>query len=138
MVVFDFAQNFGGYSLDFKPLNMDATGPPPVAARFTFSGRAPNNLRIYSKMHKNCKCYFLGVTGAREWVVRNVAVSNRGSWDVVSLEWTRVWNDGELFKIRGHNGQYVKWAESSGLIATHDPNEASAFKLVRVQSAMVG
>lgn len=122
----------GGYSLDFKRMDMTTTGFPPAAARFIFSGRSPDELRLHSTMHNNFMCFFLGAPEPREWVVWHTAVPTHGEWEVMTLEWITKEKGGKeegLFKIRGHNGQYVKWVVQ-GFASTRDYHDASVFKLM--------
>jgi len=131
ILTFSKDPGFGGYSLDFKRMD-SADGPPPAAARFIFSGRVPDELRLHSTMHNNFMCFFLGAHEPREWVVWHTAVTTHGECEVLTLEWIPKEEGGKeevLFKIRGHNGQYVKWVVQ-GFASTRDYHDASVFKMM--------
>ena len=72
-------------------------------------------------------CFFLGMFEPREWVVWDAPKRPDGSWEVVALEWIDGHDD--RFKIRGHDGQFVKWVVC-GFAGTRDLNEASIFTLL--------
>ena len=91
-------------------------------------GQAPDDLRIFSRVHHNNMCFFLGTTEPREWVVWDKPNRPDGSWERVALEWG-IDGHGDRFKIRGHDGQFVKWV-ACGFAGTRDPNEASIFTLL--------
>lgn len=112
-----------GTSLTFK----DDVTPAPKAegatSSFTFSGH-PGAYRLHSDYHKNLMLFMLGQAHPREWVVWSIDVPTTGEWEVLDLEWG---DDGKV-KIKGHEGQYVKWAVS-GFVGTYDKAEATEFTL---------
>lgn len=75
-----------------------------------FSG-SPGRYRVHCAKYGNDMLYFLGQSAPREWVVWDTAVPANGEWEILDVE--RVGQDGDgKFKIRGHDGQYIKGAAS--------------------------
>lgn len=116
--------HFGGFSLQFQHVTPGAL--QASASRFTFSG-SPEGYRLHSDMHGGKMLYMLGSGDhPREWVVWDSNVPTSGEWEVLEMIW-----DGAKVKLKGHNGQHVKW-NMAGFVATYDEGEATEFVLREV------
>lgn len=109
---------FGGFSLQFEHLTREALRSS--ASRFTFSS-SPEGHRLHSERHGGKMLFMLGTGHPREWVVWDSHVPTDGEWEVLEMIW-----DGPKFKLKGHEGQHVKWNVAC-FVGTYDEGEATEF-----------
>lgn len=115
--------HFGGFSLQFE--HVTPTSLRSGASRFTFSS-SPEGYRLHSDMHSGKMLYMRGIRHPREWVVWDTHVPPTGEWEVLEMIW-----DGAKVKLKGHEGQHVKW-NVEGFGATYDEGEATEFVIREV------
>lgn len=96
-----------GYSTNF-------TRPEPKhlsniwGSSVIFSG-SPGKYRLHY-VHSGKTMAILGISAPKDWVLWDTSVPANDDREVLDVEWLGNDDDGN-FKIRGHDGEYVKWAE---------------------------
>lgn len=86
---------------------------------------------MHSDLHNDKMLFMLGSginNEPREWVVWESDVPIDGDWEVLELMWG---SDGGKLRLKGHEGQHVKWNGGS-FVATYNDMEATEFVLREV------